>query len=212
MNQLNSNFIGIITLLAGISALLQVILLILMFTVSRNPFGRISDYFYALTPLLILPLFLAFQRIPGLHNSQISMAVMLIGILGILIASIAQVVLLLKVINFKQSVWGNSIGMGLISIPILTLAFGNLGNSQLPAGFNWFGLILGVAMLIGIPAVIFFIDELHALGSGANFNWKTANPLVYVTVLAGILSQIGLPVWLVWAARLILSGNLAFSI
>lgn len=211
MNLLNGNFIGIVTLLAGISALLQVFLLLLMFTVSRSPFGRLSDYFYALTPVLILPLFLAFPRIPGVQNAQISMAVMLIGILGILIASIAQVVLLLKVIDFKQSVWGNSIGMGLIGIPILTLAIGNLAGSQMPAGFNWFGLILGVAMATGIPAVIFFIDELHAFGSSADFNWKTANPLVYAAILAGILTQIGLPVWLFWAARLLLSGNLAFS-
>ena len=56
MSFLNNDLIGKFTLAAGISALLQVILLILMFTVSRDPFGRISDYFYALTPLLILPL------------------------------------------------------------------------------------------------------------------------------------------------------------
>ena len=208
MNFLNNNLIGTFTLLAGISALLQVVLLILMFTVSRNPFGRISDYFYALTPLLILPLFLVFEQIPGVESTQIAWVVKLIGILGILIASIAQVILLLRVIDFKQSVWGNSVGMGLIGIPILTMAILNLGSSQLPAGFNWFGIILGAAMVIGTPAVIFFIDELHALGSGADFKWASVNPLVYPAVLAGILSQIGLPVWLFWAARLMQSGNL----
>lgn len=113
---------------AGISALLQVILLILMFTVSRDPFGRISDYFYALTPLLILPLI----------------------------------------------------------------------------------FVLGIAMAIGILAGFFFLDELHAVSHGT-LDWSGVNPLLYPVVLAGILTQIGLPVWLLWTARLILSGRIKFS-
>jgi len=209
MSIADSNFIGAFTLMAGLSAFLQVFLLILMFTVAHHPFGTLSDYFYALTPLLILPLFLAFRQITGTPPSQISIALMLLGILGILIASFAQVVLLLKIINFKQSVWGSSIGMGLIGVPILALSLVNLGSSQLPVGFNWTGLILGTAMLVGIPGVIFFSDELHAIGSSSAFNWRSAHSLVYPAVLAGMLTQVGLPVWLFWAAALMLSGRLA---
>ena len=61
MNFTNDILIGRFTLAAGISALVQVTLLVLMFTVSRQPFGTMSDYFYVLTPLLILPLYFAFQ-------------------------------------------------------------------------------------------------------------------------------------------------------
>ena len=120
MNFSDSASVGSFTLAAGISALIQIILLTLMFTVSRSPFGKISDYFYVLTPLLILPLFLAIRKFQGVQNTEVPQIVQVVGIIGILIASIAQVILLLKVIEFKQSIWGNSIGMGLIGIPILS--------------------------------------------------------------------------------------------
>ena len=74
---------------AGISALIQIILLGLMFTVSRSPFGTISDYFYVLTPLLILPLFLVIRKFQGVQNTEISQVVQIIGIIGIMIASIS---------------------------------------------------------------------------------------------------------------------------
>ena len=169
MNFSDATFIGRFTMAAGISALIQIILLGLMFTVSRSPFGTISDYFYVLTPLLILPLFMAIRKFQGVQNAEISQVVQTIGIIGILIASLAQVILLLKIIEFKQSIWGNSIGLGLIGIPILVFSLMNFGNSNLPAGFNWFGVILGVVMAVGIPAVFFFIDEFSALSHRRQF-------------------------------------------
>ena len=89
MNFSDSTSIGSFTLAAGISALIQIILLGLMFTVSRSPFGRISDYFYVLTPLLILPLFLAIRKFQGVQNTAVSQVVQIIGIIGILVASIS---------------------------------------------------------------------------------------------------------------------------
>ena len=210
MNLSDSAVIGRFTLAAGISALIQIILLTLMFAVSRSPYGRISDYFYVLTPLLILPLFLMIRKFQGGQSSDISLIIQIIGVIGILIASLAQVVLLFKIIDFKQSIWGNSIGLGLIGIPILVLSLINFGNSNLPASFNWFGVILGVVMAVGIPAVFFFIDEFFALSHSGGLDWASVNPLFYPAVLAGVLTQIGLPVWLIWAAKLILSGNLKF--
>lgn len=209
MGFLNQVFIGKITLAAGISASLQVILLILMFTVARNFFGTFSDYFYALTPLLILPLILALPKFLGAHNAGTAQAAKIFGIAGVLTASLAQVILLLKIIGFKQSIRGNSVGLGLIGLPVLTLAFLTRGSPALPASFSWFGIILGTAMAIGIPAGFFFLDELLAVEKGA-LDWSKANPLLYPVVLAGILTQVGLPVWLIWAARLILSGRLNF--
>lgn len=205
---LNSVLIGRFTLAAGISALVQVLLLALMFTVSRQPFGTLSDYFYVLTPLLILPLFLAVPRLMGSQNALLGQSARIAGIIGIAVASLAEVALLLKVINFRQSVWGNSIGLGLIGIPVLAFALVSLGNTALPASFNGFGVALGIFMVIGIPAVFFFINEFFALGHGGGLDWAKANPLLYPAVLAGILTQIGLPVWLLWAARLILTGSI----
>ncbi len=198
------------TLAAGISAILQVLLLILMFTVSRKPFGRMSDYFYVLTPLLMLPFFLSLHRIPVMQNSNINWIIQLLGIIGLVVASGTEVVLLLKLIDFRQSIWGNLIGLGLAGIPILVLSIVSFGKTAFPAGFNWLGIALGAAMVIGIPSVFFFIDAFLALGHSSGFNWSKANPLVYPAVIAGILTQVGLPIWLIWASWWIPSGNLIF--
>ena len=136
MNLTNQLFIGRITLVAGISALMQLILLVLMFTVSRNLFGTASDYFYALTPLLIVPLVIALPRILGAQYADVSRVARVMGIVGLLIASLAQIILLLKVINLKQSIWGNLVGLGLVGLPILIMALINLGSPGLPASFN----------------------------------------------------------------------------
>lgn len=206
----NNYIIGRITLAAGISALLQIILLVLMFTVSRNLFGTASDYFYALTPLLILPFLVVFPKIISGKNFLFSQVVRFLGITGILIASIAQFILLFKIIDLKQSIWGNLVGLGLIGIPVLIMSLLNLTNNALPAGFNWFGIVLGIAMVIGIPAGFFFLDELHSVQNGT-LVWSAASPLIYPAVLAGVITQIGLPVWLLWIARLILAEKLIIT-
>ncbi len=205
MNFSDNVLIGKITLAAGISALLQVVLLILMFTVSRDPFGRISDYFYVLTPLLVLPLIFTMPKILGEQNVGISQIVKILGIVGILISSMAQIILLLKIIVLKQSIWGNVVGYGLIGLPILIIALLSRGNPEVTASFNWFGIILGTAMAIGIPAGFFFLDELYAIQNGT-LALSATSPLIYPVVLAGILTQIGLPIWLIWISRLLLSG------
>lgn len=210
MNLSNNLLIGKITLAAGISALLQLILLVLMFTVSRNLFGTISDYFYALTPLLILPLVFVLPRILGVQHAGVSQVGRMLGIVGLLIASLAQVILLLKIIDLKQSIWGNLVGLGLVGLPILIMALIDLGSPELPASFNWFGIVLGIAMAIGIPAGFFFLDELHAVQDGT-LVWSATSPWIYPAVLAGVISQIGLPVWLIWTAQLMLLGKLNFA-
>jgi len=207
MRFFDQNFVGYFTLAAGISALIQIILLILMFTVSRTFFGTLSDYFYALTPLLLLPFVIAFPKILGIQNTGIYRIAMISGVTGILIASMAQVILLIKIIDLKQSIWGNLIGLGLVGILILTMTILNHNNPELPASFQWFGMVLGIAMVIGIPSGFFFLDELHAVQNGS-LAWSSASPLIYPAVLAGVITQIGLPVWGFWTAQLVLTGKL----
>lgn len=210
MSLLNSVILGNLTLAAGFSATVQVALIVLMFAVTRYPYGIISDYFYALTPLLILPIILVLQKLPGINPQLVWTVLQILGVIGVVIVSTGQILLLLKVIDFNKSVWSNSFGMGLVGIPVLAYANFGMRNASIPTGFNLIGLILGFAMIIGIPAALFFLESLAEMGH-SNFEWSKANPLLYVVTFAGILAQIGLPVWLFWMARLIQTGELLFS-
>ena len=130
-----------------------------------------------------------------------------LGIVGILIASLAQVILLFKVIDLKESIWGNLVGVGLIGIPVLFLTLINLKNTGLPTSFNWLGIVLGVAMVMGIFAGIFFLDEMHAV-QNFTLQWSGVNPMIYPLVIFGMITQLFFPIWLLWTAQLILSGRL----
>ncbi len=210
MSLLNNEILGNLTLAAGSSATVQVVLIALMFAVTRYPYGIISDYFYALTPLLILPIILVLHKLPG-NNAQLIWTVFqILGVIGVVIVSTGQILLLLKLIDFKKSVWSNSFGMGFVGIPVLAYANYGMRNASIPAGFNLIGFILGFAMIIGIPAALFFLESLAEMGH-SSFEWSKANPLLYVVTFAGILAQIGLPVWLLWMARLIQTGKFMFS-
>lgn len=210
MNFLSNVIIGNITMAAGFSASIQVVLIALMFTESRYPYGIISDYFYALTPLLILPIILVLKKLPVINSLEFLTILQIIGVIGILIVSSGQIMLLLKIIDFKKSVWGNSLGMGLTGGSILAYAVYGMRNTLIPSGFNLLGLILGAALLIGIPAALFFLEGLTAMGH-SNFEWGKANPLVYVVTSAGIIAQIGLPIWLLWMARLLQTGKFVLN-
>jgi hypothetical protein len=210
MNFFNNIIIGNLALAAGISAFIQVLLIVLMFAVSRYPYGIISDYFYALTPLLILPIILVLQKLPGINPQLIWTFLQFLGVIGIVIVSTGQILLLIKVIDFKKSVWGNSFGMGLVGFPVIAYAIYGMRNAPIPAGFNFLGLILGAAMIIGIPAALFLLESLAEMGH-SNFEWSKANPLVYLVTSAGIIAQIGLPIWLLWMARLIQTGKFVFN-
>jgi hypothetical protein len=210
MSLLNDAILGNLTLAAGISATVQVVLIALMFAVTRYPYGIISDYFYALTPLLILPIILVLQKLPGINPRLIWTIFQILGVIGVVIGSTGQILLLLKVIDFKKSVWSNTFGMGFVGIPVLAYVNYGMRNGSLPTGFNLIGLILGFAMITGIPAALFFLESLAEMGH-SSFEWGKANPLLYVVTFAGILAQIGLPVWLLWMARLIQTGKFMFS-
>jgi hypothetical protein len=211
MSLLNNEILGNLTLAAGISATVQVVLIALMFAVTRYPYGIISDYFYALTPLLILPIILVLHKLPG-NNAQLIWTVLqILGVIGVVIVSTGQILLLLKLIDFKKSVWSNSFGMGFVGIPVLAYANYGMRNASIPAGFNLIGFILGSAMIIGIPAALFFLESLAEMGH-SNFEWSKANLLVYLVTSAGIIAQIGLPVWLLWMARLIQTGKFVFTL
>lgn len=210
MDFTSTTFIGRITIAAGVTAAIQIILLILMFSVATEPYGPISDYVYAITPILMIPMMFAFRHIYQAQHVGGSQWALVLGIIGAAIASLNQVVFLLKVIDLKQSMLGASVGIGLIGITILLYSLFSRTSPDFPNWFVIFGVVLGVAMALGLIFGPFFLDDVFALSTGS-LDYANMKPIMYLVMLAGAINQLGLPVWLLILGRMFLIGKLNIS-
>ena len=207
MNFLDAVLVGRLTVAAGIMAAVQISLLILMFAVATNPFGPMSDVAYAITPVLMLPLLLAFRQIHKVEFPGGSQWVLVLGILGIAVASINQIIFLLKVIDLKQSMFGYSAGIGLIGLAILLFSLFNRTLPEISGGFSIFSIVLGAAMTLGLVLGVFFLDEVYAMANGT-LRFSPMTPITFLIGLSGAVNQLGLPVWLFMLGRMFLAGKI----
>jgi hypothetical protein len=178
-----------------------------MFSISTNPYGPMSDYVYAITPILMIPLMFAFRYIYQGQHFRGSQGALVIGVLGTAIACLNQILFIEKLIDLKQSMFGSSVGNGLIGIAILIFGIFSLTNPEVPKWFTIFGVVLGVAMAIGLILGTFFLNDVHALSTGT-LNFGNLKLIIYLVMLAAAINQLGLPVWLFLLGRRILSGSI----
>jgi len=207
MNFSDAGLVGNMTVAAGIMAAVQVILLILMFAVATKPFGPMSDVAYAITPVLMLPLLFAFRQIHQAAFPGGSQWVLVLGILGVAVASINQIIFLLKVIDLKQSMFGYSVGIGLIGLAILLFSLFNRSLPEISGGFSVFSIVLGAVMALGLILGVFFLDEVYAMANGT-LSFSPLTPVALLIGLSGAVNQLGLPVWLLMLGRMFLVGKI----
>jgi len=203
MDLLSNNLVGKFTIAAGIVAAIQIILLILMFSVKTEPYGPMSDVAYAITPLLMLPMMFAFRQI---YPAGTTLWALVLGVLGAVVASGNQVIFLLKVIDLKQSMLGFSVGLGLIGAAILLFSLKLQTDPAVSGGFTVFSFVLGAALSIGLILGTFFLDDVYNLAAGA-MDYSAMKPVAYLVLLSGAVNQLGLPVWLLLLGRMFLKGT-----
>jgi hypothetical protein len=199
--------IGKITIAAGIMAFIQITLLTLMFTVSMKPFGLMSDYAYALTPILMLPLMFSLRSILQGQNGAASQWALVLSVIGAVIASVSQVIFIVNVIDLKQSMVGNGLGVGMMGIAILIYSLLGRANVDISTAFAWFGIILGAGMALGLVSGTVFLDQTYGMAT-RSFDMRDLNPFMYLFLLAVPVTQLGLPVWLLMLGRMLLLGKL----
>ncbi len=203
MNLLTNDFVGKFTIAAGIVAVIQIILLALMFAVATEPYGPMSDVAYAITPLLMLPMIFAFRQI---YPTSANLWALILGILGAIIATGNQVIFLLHVINLKQSILGFAFGLGLIGVAILLFSLKLQTDPAVSGGFTIFSFVMGAALAIGLILGTFFLDDIYGMASGA-MGFSAMKPITYLILMSSAVNQLGLPVWLLLLGRMFLKGT-----
>jgi hypothetical protein len=175
----------------GLTSIASTITLILMFAVAAF-FGPVNDAISVVWGLTFIPLAFLFYRLHQPVNAPLSLIVTVIGIAAMLVFSIAQLLLVLRVVGFEQSL-GLVLSMGaLIGLWALLNGFLARSGGTLPGGMTWLLIIFGLS---------FMITAVGWYQSGPQ------NPLVAAGFLIGAVAG---PIWAIWLGRMLLMSDLGF--
>jgi hypothetical protein len=183
---------GWIALATGVSAILAVIFITLMYTVNPS-FGRLNDVFNTVTGIssVILAWMLYAEhhaRLPLM--SQIALA---LAVVGAILTIIGSILIVFGFTDFVLAGWYSGIGNALIGLWLAAFCCSLLRGDALPHNLVIFGIVVGAFMaigLLGIPGILAGIDSMESMP------WY-----LYVAFFGWLGTYILYPIWTIWLGR-----------
>lgn len=202
MNSLNNRTVGWITIAAGICAVIGTLALFLFLGTSGIS-GFIGDIAFALTSVLMIPLFITLGNMTMTSSKILGRTIQVLGVLGSLSRLVGLILLISGILEFEKSALWENFGFGLIGIAILIYALQNRNNPDLRRGYVWFSIVIGIALTFNFVG-LFYADMFNEVLNGSK-SFTEANPVVMVLLItAAPISVLGPPIWLLWTGRLFL--------
>lgn len=191
-----SNFssatIGWVAIIAGVSAILAVIFLTLMYTVNQS-FGRVNDVFNSvvgISSVVLAWMLYAEHHAKSPLMSQIALTLVVIGAIFTIIGSI---LIIFGFTDFVLAGWYSAIGYALIGLWLAAFCYSLLRSDALPHNLVIFGIVVGAFMAIGLfgmPGIIAGIDSMESMP------WY-----LYVAFFGWLGTYILYPIWALWLGR-----------
>ena len=168
-------------------------------------FGTLNDASFIFVALFMIPLAVVLDKMNRRHSPTFSLLSLIIGLTGMLATAIIQALYVPRLIQTAQQ--SVLLGTALFCIGLWMILVNVLGRAaNLPRGFGWFGIVVGVSIIqlpvavIGIGGSAFLDDPSIAL----------SNPLFMFAFAAGVLGfSIGYAIWAIVLGRLFLTGKLS---
>jgi hypothetical protein len=184
--------IGWVAIVTGISVILAVIFLTLMFTVNMF-FGTVNDVFNSI--IGIASAVLAWMLYAEHHAksplmSQIALA---LAIIGAIVSIVGSVLIIYDFTGFLLAGWYSGIGNALIGLWLVTFCYSVRRSDALPHSLILFGFVMGTFMafgLIGIPGVLARIDSMESMP------WY-----LYIAFFGWLGTYVLYPIWTIWLGR-----------
>jgi hypothetical protein len=179
----------------GVSAILAVIFLILMYTVNGR-FGTVNDILNAL--IGILSLGLAWMLYTELHarSPMMSQIGLLLAAVGAIFTIIGSVLIIFGYTDFVLAGWYTGVGNALIGLWLAAFCYSMLSGGTLPHNLIVYGIVGGGLMamgLLGIPGIMARVDTMESL------------PLYLGASYLGFLgTYILYPIWAIWFGRILI--------
>jgi hypothetical protein len=198
-NNFSSTTTGWIAIATGVSAILAIISLTLMYTVNPS-FGRINDVFNSvlgISTVVLAWMLYAEYHVSSPRMSQIALALAAVGAIFTIIGSI---LIIFGFTDFVLAGWYSGIGYALIGFWLAGFCYAFLLSDVLPQALVVFGIVVGACMaigLLGIPGIIARIDSMESMP------WY-----LYVAFFSWLGTYVMYPIWAIWLGRnLLLRGR-----
>lgn len=189
---------GWIAIATGVSAILAILFLALMFTVNQS-FGRVNDVFNSvigISSAVLAWMLYAEHHAKSPLMSQIALALAAVGTIFTVIGSL---LIVFGFTDFVLAGWYSGIGYALIGLWLAAFCYSMQRGDALPHNLTVFGLVVGAFMaigLLGIPGIFAGTDSMESLP------WY-----LYVAFLGWLGTYILYPIWTIWLGRALLSSG-----
>jgi hypothetical protein len=184
--------IGWIAIATGVSAILAVIFLILMYTVN-NSFGMVNDVFNSIIGLSSVVLVWMLYAEHHAKSPLMSQIALVLAMVGAVFTIIGSVLIIFGYTDFVMAGWYSGIGYALIGLWLAAFCSSLLGGDALPHNLVIFGIVAGAFMaigLLGIPGIFAGVDSMESMP------WY-----LYVAFLGWLGTYILFPIWTIWLGR-----------
>lgn len=198
-NIISSTTIGWAAITTGVSAILALVFLILMYTVKRS-FGRVNDYFNGLIGISSVILAGLVQNDFYAISPLISIIAVIVSVVGAIFIIIGSILAIFTFTDFVLAGWYSGIGFALIGLWLVAYCYTLLSRGLMPHSMFIYGIVAGAFMaigLLGIPGTIAKIDSMESMPwylYGAFFSW--------------LGTYILYPIWAIWWGQNLLVGKL----
>jgi hypothetical protein len=186
----SSRFTGWSAYLSAAATILGIATLFAFFALGE-PFGTLNDIFSIVIAFTMIVILLKLHRLHRLSASVVSRIILIIGTIAMLVAIVFQTLLILRIIEFAQTAFIVPLTFGVFGAALVVYSSLSLTGPSLPRGLSALGIIAGA----GYGLVI----------TGFILNSEGEHPL---SLIGGLITVIGYPIWAIWFGRLLLSGRL----
>jgi len=183
---------GWIAIATGVSAILAMIFLILMYAVNPS-FGKVNDVINSIigiSSVVLAWILFAEHHAKSPLMSQIALALAAVGAIFTIIGSI---LIIFGFTDFVLAGWYSGIGNALIGFWLAAFCYTLLRGGALPHSLVVFGIVVGAFMalgLLGIPGIFDGIDSMESMP------WY-----LYVAFFGWLGTYILYPIWTIWLGR-----------
>lgn len=183
---------GWIAIATGVSAILAVICLTLMYTVNQS-FGRINDVLNSIIGISSVALAWTLYAEHHAKSPLMSQIALALAVIGAIFTIIGSILIIFGFTDFVLAGWYSSLGYALIGLWLAIFSYSLLHSNALPHNLVIFGIVMGAFMalgLLGIPGIFAGIDSMESMP------WY-----LYVAFFGWLGTYILYPIWTIWLGR-----------
>ena len=195
-NHFSSSAIGWTAIITGVSVILAVIFLALMYTVSGPFFGTINDVLNSVIGISSLTLMWMLYAQHHAKSPLMSQVTFALAVVGAIFTIIGSVLIIFGYTDFVLAGWYTGVGNALIGLWLVAFCYSLLNGNTLPHNLILFGIVVGSFMtfgLLGIPGILARVDTMESLPwyLGASYLGFLGTYILY-------------PIWTIWFGRILL--------